>query len=592
MREFLKLLFVIFLTCNYYLLTTNYVFAQDFRNDYQVEYYLSKNQKTLNTRVKFNIQITNLKSDVYVKQFSISFPQSFLIHDIKASDDHIAIDPQIASTNNQTKISLEFSNANVGKNSVNNFYLEFSQDNLFSVNGNVWEVIIPTVEDKKNSNYKIIVNLPAASDKKISIAKPKPDLINGDQIVWTNPSAKTIYAVFGDIQYYKADLTFHLKNSQLIPVYTDVAFPPDTLYQKVFVDDISPKPAKVYHDEDGNYLGRYYLNPSENKTVTFKGTIAELSQPREEIIPYVKNNINNQKSYLLSETKYWTINQLDKIKALSGKVQDIYYFVTNTLQYNYQKINSNNVRLGADKALISKNMAVCMEFTDLFIATAREKGIFSREIEGYGFSQDARIRPLTLNSDILHSWPEFYDINSSLWVPVDPTWENTSGIDYFNAFDLNHITFVIHGNDPQYPLPAGTYKIGNSHDVALNVTAEKPKEIRKVIVNPISFPKKINDRQIYQIRFNIQNTGNIYLWDKPLAVKTTNLTVNPSVLTVSPLAPYETKEILLTYKAATKNQKTKASIQFTLPDNKMIKAEMQIVPFYYDLALKSLSVCL
>ena len=72
-----------------------------------------------------------------------------------------------------------------------------------------------------------------------------------------------------------------------------------------------------------------------------------------------------------------------------------------------------------------------MEFTDLFIAIAREKGIYSREIQGYGFLWIQKLQPLSLSSDILHAWPEYFDLKTENWVAVDPTWENTSGIDYF-----------------------------------------------------------------------------------------------------------------------------------------------------------------
>ena len=40
-------------------------------------------------------------------------------------------------------------------------FVGFSQQNLFKVNGNVWEVILPTVENKeRRGDYTIIVHLP------------------------------------------------------------------------------------------------------------------------------------------------------------------------------------------------------------------------------------------------------------------------------------------------------------------------------------------------------------------------------------------------------------------------------------------------
>ena len=579
-------LFFLILNTLYIILYPAKVLANDFKNDYQVEYFLSESENKLNSKVKFTVSITNFRSDIYVKQFSIGFPKLFTIKDIKAFDDYAAITPQVSSSDSITKVTLEFSRPNIGKNSVSNLYLEFYQDNLFSINGNVWEVIIPTIENKENSAYKILVHLPENSNKKISISKPKPDNIYGNTIIWNNPSTKTVYAVFGDRQYYKSELTYRIKNTKLVPVYTDIAFPPDTLWQKIYLDKINPPPAKVYSDEDGNYLGRYFLNPGESKIILYSGTIAVFSKLREDIIKPDRNLFFRQKKYLLSETKYWKISQKNLLTDISADAKGVYYFVTNKLNYDYNKINSDNKRLGADQVLKNPDQAVCMEFTDLFIALARAKGIYAREIEGYGFSQDPKLRPLSLFSDILHSWPEYYDLKSQLWIPVDPTWENTSGIDYFSSFDLNHITFVIHGKDPEYPLPAGTYKTENSRDVSISASNKLPKENQSLSIEHDRFPSRINDTQIYQAKINVINKGNTYIWDNSILIKTNNLDFSPSAYNIESLAPYEKKAFAFTFKSKVKNKQTEANFSITLPYANTVYAELIIIPFYYEIAIK------
>ncbi len=567
-------------------LTTHSVVAQEFHTDYKVEYFLSLNQSKINTKAKFTISITNLRPDLYVKEFSISFPKSFVTHDIRAYDDHVEINPQISETASSTQIKLAFSDPVIGRNSRNNFYLEFNQDNLFTVSGNIWEVIIPTVEDKKDSTYKIVVHLPPNSQKKISIAKPKPSQIIGNDIIWDNPTAKTIYATFGDLQYYSTNLSYHLDNSQLIPVYTDIAFPPDTLYQQVFVQSISPPPSKVVIDADGNYLGRYYLNPKENKTVTFSGVVATFSKPREEPLSFMRQSIRSQSKYLLSPLKFWQINDVTKIASVKSSAMDIYNFTTNTLQYDFAKVSSNNVRLGAEAVLSKPNQAVCMEFTDLFVAVAREKGIYAREIEGYGFSQDSKLRPLSLASDILHAWPEYYDSVSGYWISVDPTWGNTSGIDYFSDFDLNHIVFAIHGKDSDYPPPAGTYKSENSHDISINATSSEPKEKQSLKIVHDEFPDKINDSQSYQFALSVTNLGNTYVWQKHGVVKSDLIDATPSEFEVGPLAPFQSKTFIFHYKANVKNKSKTALLTIQIPGEKTLSADIKIVPFYYDYAIK------
>lgn len=179
----------------------------------------------MKSKVKFNIKITNLASDVYVDKYSIGFPPSFAVSDIRIQDDHGEVIPKITENDQGTKVEMAFSNPNIGKNSVNNLYINFDQTNLFKVNGNIWEVAIPVIETKQDETYQVVVNLPTDTDKKISISKPKPSSISGKEIRWLNPKAKTIYAVFGDSQIYQVELRYNLKNSEIFPVMTEIAFP-------------------------------------------------------------------------------------------------------------------------------------------------------------------------------------------------------------------------------------------------------------------------------------------------------------------------------------------------------------------------------
>lgn len=576
-----------FLTTYYLLLTTNDVYAADYRSDYQVEYFLSENNQSLNTNVQFSIKITNLRSDVYVNKFSISFPKSFLIKDLKATDDHQEITPATTVDDKKTKIDLEFSHPNTGKDSSNTFHLQFVQQNLFQVNGNIWEVILPTIENRSEGNYKIIVNLPQNTDKKISIAKPKPTSLSnlpaGRQIIWDNPISRTVYAVFGDSQIYDLRLSYHLNNPNLFPVYTDIALPPDTLYQKLYIVSIDPKPTLVYSDDDGNYLARYYLNPKQTLPVSFVGSTEITVKPREEVMPVIRNLVQNQKNYLLTAKKYWTIPstspQLDSPSS-------IYRNVVSTLKYDYNKAASKNNRLGAASVLRSPNNAVCVEFSDLFIAWAREKGIYSREIEGYGFSKDPQLRPLSLVSDVLHSWPEFYDKASELWIQTDPTWENTSGIDYFSSFDLNHIVFAIHGKQPDYPMPAGMYKTENSRDVSVTGTMVKPKEIRDISVASNDFPSKVSDNKKFTTTFTFINKGNVYLWNIPVKLDSNILDFSGNQYTISYLAPYEKKDISVSYSSKYKNKKINGELNVSAFDRQILSKPIVVIPYTYELALK------
>lgn len=562
------------------------VYSQEFVNDYRVEYFIKDQGERLTSEVKFNIKITHQRSDIYVKKYSLAFPKFFSVKNISASDDKGPIEPKITANDRQTVIELEFNNPATGKGSSNNLYLNFNQENLFKVNGNVWEVILPTIDNREKGDYTVVVNLPEETDNKISIAKPKPTMISGKQLIWHNPKTKTIYAVFGDKQYYQTRLIYNLGNPKLIPVYTDIALPPDTLHQKIFFDSLTPKADKIFIDQDGNLMARYQLKPKESKTIIFEGTIAVFSQPRPERQILERALLKDQAPYLLTEKKYWQITNPKEFTSLKSPA-DIYNFVVKTLSYDYQKINTNAGRTGADAVLKNPNKAVCTEFTDLFIGLSREKGIYSREIQGYGFSSDSQLRPLSFVNDTLHAWPEYYDQQKQLWISVDPTWEDTSGIDYFSSFDLNHIVFAIHGKDPIYPYPAGMYKIENSKDIILNSVNQIPEEIKNVNFSVIDLKNILYQNKPFQIKIQITNLGNTYSYNQSYKIYGKDISFNPADFIVDQIAPGEKKEFII--KVNPKKVYSRQKTFVIISDSKnepVFKQVVKIFPFYYDLAIK------
>lgn len=584
-RKLLSILMVFLFYC----ILGGFVSAdRNVKTDYQVQYVLSDTGNAINTKVFFNVKITNVNPEVYVKRFSLNFPESFQITNLKGADDKGPIQPTLTQEAGKTKIDLSFTNPVFGKDTANTFYLEFNQDKLFNKNGNVWEVILPTIADEESTtSYKVIVNLPEG-DKKLSIAKPKPDVITGKQIIWTNPTSKTIYAVFGPAQYYDTSLIYTIKNPKLNPVYTEIAFPPDTLYQKVYVKDISPKPAEVYQDEDGNYLGKYYLNPSEEKSISFKGTIQVNSAPFEDIIPVTRTRLERQKKYLLNDNEYWKLNETilnqPQVKALKTP-QDIYNFVIDKLSYSYTNVKADNERLGAEGAFIRPDQAVCVEFSDLFVGLAREKGIYAREVEGFGFSQDPQLRPISLLSDVLHSWPEYVDPQTGLWVTVDPTWEDTSGIDYLTSLDLNHIVFAIHGKRPDYPVPAGMYKTSKSQDILIRPSSNVPELAQKLSVTFPGVPKSMHEKKKYTIKVKVQNTGNAFQYNIPLRLAANSLSFPKDSAVIESLAPFEVRE--LAFDAAVKNgAQGKTTLDVYSDKTRLASQSISISSYYLDLLVK------
>jgi hypothetical protein len=184
-----------------------------------------------------------------------------------------------------------------------------------------------------------------------------------------------------------------------------------------------------------------------------------------------------------------------------------------------------------------------MEYTDLFIALARAAGIPAREINGYAYTENPEIQPLSLVADVLHSWPEYWDEQKQVWIPIDPTWGSTTGgVDFFSKLDLRHFTFVIHGKDDTTPYPPGSYKLGPSpqKDVFVNF-GQLPKEriskpeINAKVKNSLPFMHT-------QISVIIKNPGPTALYNLEPAIYYDEVLAERTIIPVlPPYASYEFK---------------------------------------------------
>lgn len=565
-------------------------YAQEYKVNYQIEYFPDLKNDCL---VKLDINFRNTRSDVYIRQYGLSFPKGFDISNLDISDDNGPIQYSKTEDERAIKIVFEFSDPKIGINTENNFHLKFNQKNLFKNLGGIWEVILPAIPPSTQSTYNVVVHLPEDTDKKISIAKPIPTKIEGKKIYWNDLKSPIIYATFGDSQYYEANLTYNLKNDQLGRVNYEIALPPETLYQKVYVNKLDPLPESVHIDSDGNYIAKYTVGVGQKEVVKFSGIIKIFKNPQEDMIEYIRRQYETQKKYLLTVQPYWDLSKIEKKDEIAAlkTAKDIYDYTSSKLNYNFKRINKNIKRLGAYEAYKNPDNAVCMEFTDLFVALSREKGIPAREINGFGFGNDDSIRPASFYSDILHSWPEYYDEKSKSWMSVDPTWENTSGIDYFNTLDFNHIIFSIHGKDSVYPLPAGMYKTTDTKDVDIKVASSAPKDNINLEILP-SLKNDIDNKSLYEGSIKVTNTGNVFIKNTYIDIRSTDLAVSQNRLKIDLLPPFGSTDFKISYQAINQNSTGTlfTNLEFYLHDNLISKNQVKVSSFYQDLFYKIFGV--
>lgn len=446
------------------------VLAQDdFITDSRVVYVIDE---LGNTKINHHTSITNISSEKYVTSYTYTLngvkPLS-----IKAYDNKGAIDTEIIEEEESIVVNMFFDDAVVGKDNFRNFTLSYEVDDIAAKTGEVWEIIIPKmIEVGGYRNLEIEVQVPNSFGKE-SYISPKFNRKGADQTSRVYTFDKSVISEsalsmgFGDFQVFSFTLKYHLDNPLKSKAKTEIPIPPDTPFQKVYLSSISPKPESIYVDNDDNWIATYELSPRERVDINVIGSVQLFSSPWKDfnrVLDYTSNT---------SETNYWQSKSPDIIELSTSldTPRDIYNYVAENLDYDYERVKPNVERLGSIGALKNPGSAICMEFTDLFIALSRAKGIPAREVNGFAYSENPELQPLSLVADVLHAWPEYWDSENMLWIPVDPTWASTTnGGNYFDKLDLRHFTFVHHGSDPSKPYPPGSYKLGENpqKDVFVN----------------------------------------------------------------------------------------------------------------------------
>ncbi len=407
--------------------------------------------------VSQDIELSNNYSEIYPKEYQVSLSGPSITN-IQGNDDKGNIVVKSDQMNETTVIYLKFNQANVGQHKVTKFKLNYTIPKLATHKGNVWELPLPEYKNTQATdtiNINLLVPESFGTMSFSSVNTTNSVILNQQtqiQFNLNNITDKKILFIFGNYQVFDFNFKYFLNNTTDKISHTEIAIPPETDSQKVIFKDINPRPVKVNIDSDGNWLAQYDLPPQEKIEVNVSG--------QAKIFSSTINDPNIDKKSLLQSKNFWPVNDptIQEIASTLKSPKDIYNYVINNLNYGYDSFNTAT-RKGALGALNDPANSLCTEFTDLFVTLARAKGIPAREIEGFAYTNNPKIKPINLNADILHAWPQYYNSISQKWVSIDPTWaKTTNGIDYFSDLDLNHFIFVIHGKDSQYPSPPGSYK--------------------------------------------------------------------------------------------------------------------------------------
>lgn len=521
--------------------------ANEFFTSYDVFYEASTQGKI---KITQNITLTNKFSNLYATQYSFTLEK---VHpeNITASGQLGPMEVKMQTEGEKTTITLNFNEQVVGKGKTLKFTLNYEVSDFFHQYGQVRELTLPKLTSAEEiDEYKLTLKVPHNFGK-LAYISPSPKSQNMEQSAQyfyfdkEQLTTSGIVAAFGEFQIFDFVLTYHLENTSAERVRTKIAFPPDTNYQKIAYQKINPQPENLEVDADGNWLGTYLLSPKEKFEVLAYGQVKIFALPQyeESFIPSSSEDLTKY----LEPQKFWEIEE--EIKTIAKKLKtprQIYNYVVDTLDYDYSRVREGAKRFGALEALNNPKRAICMEYTDLFVALARAAGIPAREINGFAYTDNPLLQPLSLVQDVLHSWPEYWDDKKSTWVQIDPTWQDTTGgIDYFTKLDLGHFVFVIHGQDSQIPAPAGAYKDVRFPKKDIQISFGQFRESEGIAFDiEFQLSKQIPTERPTEGKIIITNFGNEAIYNFTISAQTQNLKLltNTST-TIAILPPFAHQEI-------------------------------------------------
>ena len=517
----------------------------EFQTDYDVNY---KVDEKGHTEIIQTITLENKTANYYADRFELKIG-SIKVEGVKAQDGTGAIEPQVKFEENVSTIALKLNERVIGLGKKVTINLSYSSAELVTKSGQIWEISIPRLAKSPDLyNYSAQITVPRSfGPVAFTIPEPKTQSETSKTQIFTfdkdQLTASGISISFGQNQVFKFTLNYFLENSNLTAATGEITLPPDNNYQKIVLSKIEPEPENIIVDEDGNFIAKYKLAPKKQINITARGYVEVFSKPFRNIDTKLTDG---EKEKYLQPQSYWETDSAQiKEKAQDLKTpEEIYKFVVDYLKYSDSRLNLAKIdRLGALAAMNDPNSAVCMEFTDLFIALSRAAGIPAKEIVGYAYTQNTRLRPLSFaaQGDLLHAWPAYWDDELG-WVQVDPTWGSTSGgLDFFNKMDFNHVTLAQRGLSSTLPYPAGSFKKQqdeNKKTVDITFADQLPYKTSTPELS-LSAPQFAISGIPIKLEAQVKNIGSTSFIDQTLTLESPGFEIkSPNPIPVKILPPY------------------------------------------------------
>jgi len=201
--------------------------------------------------------------------------------------------------------------------------------------------------------------------------------------------------------------------------------------QRVLEIEFSVEPSQVYDVDESRYAEFTVRNPEGDFDINIRtklelfrydvstarnaGRAAPLGET--ERAAFLKDEKYIEKDHPAIQEAARSIQGTDD----EGTVKKIYEFVVEELEYDKAKAGSETGKAYGAANALGLGKGVCVEYTDLFVALCRAKGIPAKYVGGIPTEGESLGKG--------HAWAEVYVPNYG-WVPSDPTWGDTGAVTF------------------------------------------------------------------------------------------------------------------------------------------------------------------
>ncbi|MCA9382042.1 transglutaminase domain-containing protein [Candidatus Dojkabacteria bacterium] len=469
--------------------------AADPKLDYELTY-KALDQSSLELSYDINMSFNTKGSSVTAFILNVAETD---VSNLKVNSDR-GVTASAKKVNDYTEITLKFPESKrLLAGQKTKITVSYETKEAIKTRGEVTDIIVTGFQkDDSINSLKVNISIPNSlgkldysSDSNIKEAQSS----GGNRIYKFDKVPESgVVLSFGEHQNYKFAFNYLIKNSSKIQnQIASITIPFENENQKLRFKNVQPSPYKSYEDSDGNYILQYLVKPEEDIDVKIEG-FATL---------YAKDNSNTNQIELTEdeiamftkEQEYWVIdpatiddefeNKVNNEPDTDKKAKLIYDYVLGKLTYSENQLsNKNRKRLGAEAVLKNPKIAICQEYSDLFVGLARYFKIPARSIAGYAYPTTGYELP----PNTLHSWAEYYS-EAKGWIDVDPTWEDTSnGLDYFGSIGLNHFPIAIYASNSVEPALVLSFVPEEDNSDNLQIEPVNDEELEKNL--PASVPNK------------------------------------------------------------------------------------------------------